>query len=263
MKVIAIIAVLALSATVVAAYPGCRSTSDCQKNGDKAAYCRENGYCHCDQPFFNATNSGTCELVCCPTCAVKCCTTDKQCQASGDSDAYCRTVPSGGNGWCHCGTTYGGQFCDQRVIYEAPETVLSGGKAVITDCGTSATHAHFSSLSITPNPPVKGSKATLAATGTVNEAVSAAKYTMSVSLDGNQLYVHSGDGCGQSTFSLPLGFGSITINGAACPLAAGSMDVGFDLTLPTAAPPGNYAVQFTATDQSSASLWCIDTKFTF
>ena len=36
---------------------------------------------HCDQPFYNATNSGTCELVCCPTCAVKCCTDDKQCQA--------------------------------------------------------------------------------------------------------------------------------------------------------------------------------------
>lgn len=27
-----------------AAYPGCQTASDCQKNGDKGAYCRENGY---------------------------------------------------------------------------------------------------------------------------------------------------------------------------------------------------------------------------
>ena len=79
----------------------------------------------------------------------------------------------------------------------------------------------------------------------------------------NQLYVHTGDGCGQSTFSLPLGFGSITINGTACPVAAGPFSTGFDLTLPTAAPPGNYAVEFTGTDQNSDSLWCIETKFSF
>ena len=27
-----------------AAYPGCRTAADCQANGDKAAYCRANGY---------------------------------------------------------------------------------------------------------------------------------------------------------------------------------------------------------------------------
>lgn len=75
--------------------------------------------------------------------------------------------------------------------------------------------------------------------------------------------MHTGDACGQSTFSLPLGFGSITINGAACPVAAGAFGLGFELTLPTAAPAGNYQVQFTGADQNSASLFCIDTKFTF
>lgn len=79
----------------------------------------------------------------------------------------------------------------------------------------------------------------------------------------NQLYVHSGNGCGQTNFSLPLGFGSISVNGVPCPASSGALTIGFDLTLPTAAPAGNYAVQFTGTDQSSASLWCVDTKFTF
>ena len=57
--------------------------------------------------------------------------------------------------------------------------------------------------------------------------------------------------------------GEIQINGLACPTAAGAVGLGFQLTLPTAAPSGNYAVQFTGTDQSSSSLWCINTKFTF
>lgn len=260
--VVATLLILAVSATVVSAYPGCRTDRDCQRTGDKGGYCRANGYCHCDQPFYNATNSGTCELVCCPTCAVKCCTTDKQCQMGGDSTAYCRAVPEGGNGWCHCGTTYTGQFCSTKVAAMDMATT-SSGKATITDCGTSATHAHFSTLSIVPNPPVKGSKASLSASGTVNEAVTSSKYTISVSLDGNQLYVHSGDGCGTSTISLPLGFGTIDVNGVKCPAAAGAFDIGFDVTLPTMAPSGNYAVQFTGTDQSGASLWCVDTKFTF
>jgi len=69
------------------------------------------------------------------------------------------------------------------VLFQAEE-VQAGGKATITDCGTSATHAHFNSLTIVPNPPVKGSLATLTAVGTVNEAVTAAKFTMSVALDG-------------------------------------------------------------------------------
>lgn len=92
-------------------------------------------------------------------------------------------VDQGGNGWCHCGTTYSGQFCNSRVLFQAepePET----GTATITDCGTSATHIHFSTLNIVPNPPVKGSMAVLTANGTSNEAVTSASYALSVSLDG-------------------------------------------------------------------------------
>lgn len=123
------------------------------------------------------------------------------CHTAGDKTAYCKLVTKGGNGWCNCGPDYTGQFCSRRVSKNV--VVLGSTKATITDCGTSATHAHMSALSIVPNPPVKGQKATLTANGTVNEAVTAAKFTMSVSLDGVRHPCCLLPRCSQCSQSLP------------------------------------------------------------
>ena len=79
--------------------------------------------------------------------------------------------------------------------------------ATVSDCGTSSTHTKFKALSVSPNPPVKGKLATVTASGSLDESVSKAGYSFAVSLDGNELYTHSGDACGTDVINLPLNMG--------------------------------------------------------
>lgn len=51
------------------------------------------------------------------------------------------------------------------------------------------------------------------------------------------LFNHQGLTCGESVVQLPLGVGTVTIDGLACPIAAGGkMALNVGLTLPAAVP---------------------------
>mmetsp|Transcript_104335 Transcript_104335/g.185517 ORF Transcript_104335/g.185517 Transcript_104335/m.185517 type:complete len:158 (-) Transcript_104335:110-583(-) len=139
----------------------------------------------------------------------------------------------------------------------------AASNATVSDCGTSSTHTKFKALSVSPNPPVKGKLATVTASGSLDESVSKAGYSFAVSLDGNELYTHSGDACGTDVINLPLNMGQITTHGFTCPQAAGDVKVSFGMILPTGVPPGNYELKWTATDGSGSSLWCVGVDFSF
>lgn len=70
------------------------------------------------------------------------------------------------------------------ALFGCAIAVQAGTPGTLTDCGAGAAKASFSTLTIMPNPPVKGKLAMLNATGTVTEAATGGKYTIAVSLGG-------------------------------------------------------------------------------
>ena len=77
---------------------------------------------------------------------------------------------------------------------------------------------------ITPDAPVKGGTLDISVNGncpTTN--VTKAAYDLTIVFGGLPVVSQKGvDGCSPQTFNLPLNMGSMTINGAKCPIAAGT-----------------------------------------
>jgi hypothetical protein len=122
---------------------------------------------------------------------------------------------------------------------------------------------NLTSVTLGPDPPVLGSPAYLNATGVAAESVTNGTVVLDVFLDGIQLYTNSAPTCGSTTITLPLGFGSITINSVPCPTPpASTQNVSVSLILPAGAPSGDYQVIFNSTDQGNAPLYCINASFT-
>jgi hypothetical protein len=137
-----------------------------------------------------------------------------------------------------------------------------------SDCGTSADLVRFSSISIKPDPPVKGSPAVLNSTATASGAVEAGTFAMSVAINGMSLYSTQGNACGHSDITLPLGMGSVGVDGLPCPVTAGQeVHIAASLTLPQQVPAGKYEVKVTADTgdggdaSASDGLFCLDLQF--
>ena len=140
---------------------------------------------------------------------------------------------------------------------------MTGTGATITDCGGSSAPLHFSSLSVNPNPPKFGTQLTAEGTGTITSAVTSGTYNIAVKLDGFQIFTHSGDICGASSFPLPLGSGSADIQGLTCPTASGQSEkVSAALLLPAGTPSGSYSVEFTGADSSGSQVYCVNLAWT-
>jgi hypothetical protein len=114
-------------------------------------------------------------------------------------------------------------------------------------------------------------------------AVSGGNFDLTVAIDGMSVYTTQGSACGHTDISLPMGMGSVGIDGLPCPVAKGTtVHVAASLTLPDAVPAGNYDVKVTATgdagvqgegnehggDSSSSSpaaadtdLFCLELQF--
>lgn len=77
-----------------------------------------------------------------------------------------------------------------------------------------------------------------------------------------KLFTHAGTTCGETTINFPLNFGTATLNGLPCPVAAGgSIAPGMNLTLPTSAPAGNYDLTIDAKDANSNEVYCLEVTF--
>ncbi len=63
---------------------------------------------------------------------------------------------------------------------------------------------------------------------------------------------------------LPLGFGTVSVVGMNCPLAANApTDVSMSILLPAGVPSGNYNVLLITKDQASQPLVCLNATFSF
>lgn len=118
-------------------------------------------------------------------------------------------------------------------------------------------------LNLYPTAPAKGQPANLYANGTMTEVVSAGKIQLAVALDGVNLYSDSCNICGTSKITLPLGFGSITMDGLRCPTTVGASEhIQMALNLPSAVPSGNYNVSMIGTESSqNSNVFCVDAQF--
>jgi hypothetical protein len=116
-----------------------------------------------------------------------------------------------------------------------------------TSCGTGDFTA--TSLDVTPWPPVKGQSVTLKVDGTLASQVTSGNYTLSVAWDGITVINQSGDLCTLSTDLV-------------CPQSPAALDIGYSVTVPSYAPSGSYEVTFEATQQDSATLFCMQVPFT-
>ena len=59
-------------------------------------------------------------------------------------------------------------------------------------------------------------------------------------------------------FQLPLGLGTIKLDGLPCPANPGSVTFSLEVTLPSIAPPGDYDISISGSDPSGSSAMCLD-----
>jgi len=105
-----------------------------------------------------------------------------------------------------------------------------------------------------------GSTETVTGTGTLDEAVTSAKFTATVSALGAQLTSCSGDGTTDIVCNLPMGVGKITVKALSFPLAAGAVNIPVEIKTSSLIPASlaNVDVHIAATEQNGESVVCLD-----
>jgi len=125
-----------------------------------------------------------------------------------------------------------------------------------SDCGSK--HGKVSSLS--PTSFQTGTTATITGTGTIDEDVTAAKITATISALGTKLTDCSGDGTSDIVCNLPLNTGSITVPALPFPLKAGTLNLPVKVTTSAAIPASlaSVDIHLTGDDQNGESAICLD-----
>lgn len=139
----------------------------------------------------------------------------------------------------------------------------AGAQATWKDCSSAGAHGKVKDITITPAQPVKGQTFKVTGTGTVDEVVSASKYTLKISLNNIPIFTHTGDNCHPDSVKLPLGMGEVDLGGVKCPTTAGeTVDLNQSVEVGKLSPNGNYVTTFSALDQASAEVFCVQISFT-
>mmetsp|Transcript_49105 Transcript_49105/g.97574 ORF Transcript_49105/g.97574 Transcript_49105/m.97574 type:complete len:662 (+) Transcript_49105:70-2055(+) len=143
----------------------------------------------------------------------------------------------------------------------AKEDQIQGGTLKLdwTDCGDSSYHGKVTDVE--PKSLTIGTKTKITGSGTVDEAVSAGKFTITAKV-GFLTEHYDGDVCAAKTFDLPLKLGSVTWEGLNCPAAAGKISVGVDVGLSSSIPSSlaRSTISVKATGASNENLLCMSLK---
>jgi low affinity Fe/Cu permease len=125
-----------------------------------------------------------------------------------------------------------------------------------SDCG--AKHATVTDLE--PTIIQTGTTETLTGTGTVDEDVTSAHFTATVSAAGVQLTSCEGDATADIDCNLPLGAGKITVKKVAYPIAAGTTNIAVDVQTSSFIPASlaKVDVAIRATEQNGEDVICLD-----
>merc|ERR1711862_801315 len=136
----------------------------------------------------------------------------------------------------------------------------AGGKLAVTweDCGDSATHGHITDLQ--PTEITIGEDGTLTGTGTIDEELTDGAFTIKLTASLGISETYTGKACEAKTFDLPLGIGSVSWLGLACPVAAGSIthNIGFETKSIIPSSLAKVDIAASATDQNGADALCVN-----
>lgn len=140
------------------------------------------------------------------------------------------------------------------------------GQVNITDCGQgNGAEASFTNFSVTPATPVKGVPITFLGNGLLSStstALTGGSGQIVVSLDTLPLFTGQFATCGTTVISLPLGFGTLYVTSANCPLApGGTFLLNVSVALPSASPSGSYDVMILDNDQAGNLAYCCEADF--
>jgi cathepsin B len=125
-----------------------------------------------------------------------------------------------------------------------------------SDCGAK----HATVTDVQPTTIHTGATETITGTGTVDEDVTSAKFTATVSALGAKLTDCSGDATSDIVCTLPMGVGKITVKAVPFPLKAGTVSIPVEVQTSSIIPPSlaNVDVHIAATDQNGEDTICLD-----
>jgi len=125
-----------------------------------------------------------------------------------------------------------------------------------SDCG--AKHATVTDLQ--PTTIKTGKTETVTGTGTVDEDITTASFTATVSALGAQLSSCSGDGTKDIVCSLPMGVGKITVKALSFPIKQGPVSIPVEVQTSILIPASlaNVDVHIAATEQNAETVICMD-----
>jgi C1A family cysteine protease len=139
--------------------------------------------------------------------------------------------------------------------------LLAGAQAATldltwSDCG--AKHATVTAVS--PSKIHTGATETITGTGTLDEEVTSATFTATVSALGTKLTDCSGDAKTDILCTLPMGVGTITVKAVSYPLAAGTVQIPVEVKTSSIIPPSLAAIDVAikATEQNSEDVICLN-----
>eukprot|EP01111_Echinosteliopsis_oligospora_P018566 TRINITY_DN85_c0_g2_i1.p1 TRINITY_DN85_c0_g2~~TRINITY_DN85_c0_g2_i1.p1 ORF type:complete len:142 (-),score=23.97 TRINITY_DN85_c0_g2_i1:77-502(-) len=120
-----------------------------------------------------------------------------------------------------------------------------------TSCGSSSDHFSIGTVTITPDPPVKGQNITVSATGTLNEQVPNGTVTLLVKYDTFITILKKTETLCQPEY------------GVDCPLPAGPYTRTISELIPASTPSGHYTANVVLNDQNNQEIACINLDLKF
>ncbi|KAM9980295.1 hypothetical protein ACTFIZ_006550 [Dictyostelium cf. discoideum] len=116
---------------------------------------------------------------------------------------------------------------------------------VWSSCGKSTDTFKITNVTISPDPPIKGQKVSIYASGELKDVISGGKINIQIKLGFITIIKESKPIC-SSENPLP------------CPIQPGEYSHSVDVTIPNSAPGGKYSGNFVLTDQTNDEIACID-----
>jgi len=139
------------------------------------------------------------------------------------------------------------------------DTVTAGDLAITwNDCGSATSHGHITEVH--PTVISIGGDGSMTGTGTIDKEITGGSFSIVAGAYGvTQKY--TGLACEAKTFKIPLGLGTVTWGGLACPVAPGNLTQTVTFTTAAIIPSSLARVDIssTAVDQDGEEVNCLHT----
>jgi len=154
-------------------------------------------------------------------------------------------------------------------------SVYGAAPANVTICTPAGAKAKIDSVKLVPDPPAKGVNKIYTSIELL-ETVTASQYKLEVLIGPVKVFERDHSACGNDSFNLPLGLGSVQVQGIPCPANAGTIQFVQTITLTgfkklvdvlksfdpiLGSEETLVTVALTATDQNNNPLACVKIQF--